>query len=156
MSKRDKKSEILYNKRASFDYHVHDKFEAGLALEGWEVKALRAFRAQIQESYILIKNNECWLIGCHISPLPNTSRFKTPDPTRSRKCLLHRREIHKLIGAQQQKGFTIIPIRLYFKDNLVKIEIAMAKGKKNYDKREAEKKKTWQKEQQKCLKQNRY
>ena len=152
MSQPTKKQEIIRNKRAYFDYHIQDKVEAGLVLEGWEVKALRALRVQLQESYILVKNQECWLIGCHISPLPNTKSFKTPDPTRSRKCLLHRREIDKLIGAQQRQGQTIVPLRIYLHNQYLKIEIATAKCKKNYDKREAEKRKDWEREQSKILK----
>lgn len=154
MNKAIKKREIVTNKKASHNYHLFDKIEAGLVLEGWEVKALRAFRAQLQEGYILIKNGECWLIGCHISPLPNTAGFRKPDPTRTRKCLLSRKEIDKLIGAQQQQGYTIVPLRIVLQKNLIKIEIALAKGKKNYDKRESEKQKEWKREQEKVLKQH--
>ena len=152
MSKSTKAREIVTNKKARHDYHLYEKIEAGLVLEGWEVKSLRAFRGQLQEGYILIKNNECWLIGCHISPLPNTAGFKKPDPTRTRKCLLTRKEINKLIGAQKQQGYTIVPLRIILQKNLMKIEISLAKGKKNYDKRESEKQKEWKREQEKIIK----
>ncbi|MEC8064074.1 MAG: SsrA-binding protein SmpB [Pseudomonadota bacterium] len=152
MSKSRNIKDIITNKRAFFEYHIDEKIEAGLVLQGWEVKAIRAHRVQIQESYILIKNQECWLIGCHISPLPNTKSFGTQDPTRTRKCLLRKKEIEKLIGLQKRQGFTIVPLRMYLHDSLIKIEIASAKGKKNYDKREAEKRREWEREQGKILK----
>jgi SsrA-binding protein len=141
-------TELIKNKKAYHDYTIEDKFDAGMSLQGWEVKSIRQHRINIQDSHVIIKHSECFLIGCHITPLPTTAIICKPDPTRTRKLLLTRREINKLIGAVQQKGYTIVPCKLMLKNNLIKIQIALAKGKKNHDKRQAEKEKTWKKDKQ--------
>ena len=145
-------STISLNKRARHDYFIEDRYEAGLSLEGWEVKSIRAGRVQINESYILLQNGEAFLFGANISALPTASTHIKPDPTRNRKCLLHRTELNRLIGAVERKGYTLIPTALYWKHGLVKLEIGVAKGKKAHDKRAAEKEKDWQREKQRLLK----
>ena len=137
---------IIDNRKAFFDYFVEERYEAGLVLEGWEVKALRAGRAQIKEGYVVIKNGELFLIGTHISPLPEASKFANLDPVRTRKLLLHRDQIDKLIGKVEQRGHTLVPLNFHYKDGRVKCEIGLAKGKKLYDKRETEKKRDWERE----------
>jgi SsrA-binding protein len=143
---------ITENRKAKHEYHLESQFEAGLALEGWEVKSLRAGRAQIAESYVIIKNNEAWLIGAHISPLPTVSTHINPDPARSRKLLINRRELDRLIGASQRKGYTLVPLNLHWKKGLAKLELALGKGKKLHDKREAEKRKDWEREKARTIK----
>ena len=143
---------ISLNKKARHDYFIEDRYEAGLALKGWEVKSIRAGRVQISKSYILLKDGEAFLFGATIAPLPTASTHVTPDPTRSRKCLLHRNELSRLIGAVERKGFTLIPTTLYWKHGLVKLEIGLAQGKKAHDKRAADKEKDWQREKQRLLK----
>ncbi|SAK64024.1 SsrA-binding protein [Caballeronia fortuita] len=137
---------IIDNRKAFFDYFVEERYEAGLVLEGWEVKALRAGRAQIKEGYVVIKNGELFLIGTHISPLPEASKFANLDPVRTRKLLLHREQIDKLIGKVEQRGHTLVPLNFHYKDGRVKCEIGLAKGKKLHDKRETEKKRDWERE----------
>ncbi len=149
---KSKNSTISLNKRARHDYFIEDRYEAGLSLEGWEVKSIRAGRVQINESYILLQNGEAYLFGANISALPTASTHIKPDPTRNRKCLLHRTELNRLIGAVERKGFTLIPTALYWKHGLVKLEIGVAKGKKAHDKRAAEKERDWQREKQRLLK----
>lgn len=144
---------IARNKKARHDYHLEERFEAGIALQGWEVKALRAGKGQITESYVLFKDDEAWLLGAQISPLQTASTHVHPDPTRTRKLLLKRREINKLLGATQQKGFTCVCTSMYWKNHLVKVEIALAKGKEKHDKREAEKNRDWDREKQRLLRQ---
>jgi SsrA-binding protein len=148
MGKSHKTSYIAENRKARHDYHIEEQFEAGLVLEGWEVKSLRAGRAQLKESYVIIKRGEAWLVGAHISPLPTASTHITPDPVRSRKLLLHQRELNKLIGAVQRKGYTLVPLNLHWKKGNAKLEIALAKGKKLYDKRETEKRRDWERRKQ--------
>ncbi len=149
MSK-DKKSgggkTIALNKKARHDYSIDERFEAGIALEGWEVKSLRAGKVQIVESYILLKDNEAFLFGAFITPLPTASTHITPEPQRSRKLLLHRTELNRLIGAVERKGFTLVPTALYWKNGKVKLELGVARGKKAHDKREAEKDRDWQRQ----------
>ena len=149
MSK-DKKSgggkTIALNKRARHDYAIDERFEAGIALQGWEVKSLRAGKVQIVESYILLKNNEAYLFGALITPLPTASTHITPEPQRSRKLLLHRTELNRLIGAVERKGFALVPTALYWKNGKVKLELGVARGKKAHDKREAEKDRDWQRQ----------
>ena len=142
---------IVQNKKAFHDYFVEERFEAGIALEGWEVKAIRAGRAQIKEAYVIVNNGEIFLIGCHISPLPTASTHFTPDPVRTRKLLLHAREINRLIGSVERAGFALLPLDLHYKDGRIKIEIGLAKGKKQYDKRRDEKEKDWRREQQRLM-----
>ncbi|MBV8261787.1 MAG: SsrA-binding protein SmpB, partial [Paraburkholderia sp.] len=130
---------------------IEERHEAGLVLEGWEVKAMRAGRANIKESYVMIKDGELYLIGTHISPLPEASTHIQPDPTRIRKLLLHREEIDKLIGKVEQRGFTLVPLNFHYKGGRVKCEIGLAKGKKLHDKRETEKKRDWEREKARLM-----
>ena len=146
---------ISVNRRARHDYHIEDAFEAGLALEGWEVKALRAGRGSLQESYVIIKDGEAWLIGCNISPLPTASTHVQPDPIRTRKLLLHDHELSRLIGATEQRGYTLVPLNMHWKRGRAKLDIALAKGKKKFDKRAAQKEQDWQREKQRLLKHQR-
>lgn len=147
-------STIAINKRARFEYTLDERLEAGIALEGWEVKALRAGKIQFGDSYVLLKNGEAFLFGCMITPLPSVSTHVHPDPTRTRRLLLHRREIDRLIGLVERKGQTIIPTAMYWKQGKVKVEIAVATGKKQHDKRRAEKEKDWQRQKGRLLKQS--
>jgi SsrA-binding protein len=142
---------IVENRKAFHDYFIEQRLEAGIALEGWEVKAIRAGRAQIKEAYVIVSNDEIFLIGCHISPLISASTHVTPDPTRSRKLLLHAGEISRLIGAVEQDGYTLVPLDLHYKNGRIKLEIGLAKGKKQYDKRQDEKEKDWRREQQRLM-----
>ena len=135
---------IALNKRARHDYFIEERLEAGLALEGWEVKSLRAGKAQITEGYVVIKNNEAWLLGSHVTPLNTASTHVHPDPTRTRKLLLNRAELDRLIGAVERKGYTLAPLALYWKKGRAKLEIGLAKGKQLHDKRAAEKDRDWQ------------
>jgi SsrA-binding protein len=142
---------IVRNKKAFHDYFIEEHYEAGLALLGWEVKSLRAGRAQIKESYVLIKDGEAYLFGCHISPLSSASTHVKADPTRTRKLLLHRAELDRLIGAAERKGYTLMPLALYWKRGRVKLDVGLAKGKKEHDKRATEKDRDWQREKQRLL-----
>jgi len=143
---------IALNRKARHDYFIEETFEAGVALEGWEVKSLRSGRVQLDQGYILLKNGEAWLFGALITPLQTVSTHISPDPQRSRKLLLQRREINKLIGSVERKGYTIVPLSLYFKNNRIKLEIGLAKGKKSHDKRAAEKDRDWQRQKQRVFK----
>ncbi len=143
---------IVQNKKALFDYFVEERYEAGLVLEGWEVKAIRAGRAQIKEGYVILKDGAFHLIGAHISPLESASTHVQADPVRNRKLLLNRDEISKLIGRVEQKGYTLVPLNLHFSKGRIKLEIGLAKGKKQYDKRETEKERDWKREQQQLMK----
>jgi len=143
---------IAVNKRARHDYTIEEQYEAGLVLEGWEVKSLRDGRAQIAESYVLIKNGEAWLFGAHISALPTASSHVHPDAVRTRKLLLNRAELSKLIGAVERKGYTLIPLNLHWKRGRAKIEVGLAKGKKTHDKRASEKDREWQREKERIFK----
>jgi SsrA-binding protein len=142
---------IALNKRARHEYFIEENLEAGLALQGWEVKSLRAGKAQITEGYVIVKNGEAWLIGAHVSPLKTTSTHVVADPTRTRKLLLHRRELDRLLGAVERKGHTIVPLKLYWKHGKVKLEIGLAKGKQVHDKRATEKDRDWQRQKQRLL-----
>ena len=144
-------STIALNKKARHDYFLEERFEAGLALQGWEVKSLREGRVQLTESYIIIQNGEAWLFGFHIAPLLSASTHITPDPTRTRKLLLHRRELDKLIGAVERKGFTLVPLAMYWKHGRAKLEIALARGKQSHDKRATEKDRDWNRSKQRLL-----
>jgi len=137
---------IALNKRARHDYSIDERFEAGIVLEGWEVKSLRAGKVQIVESYILLKDSEAFLFGALISPLPTASTHISPEPQRSRKLLLHRSELNRLVGAVERKGFALIPTALYWKNGKVKLELGIARGKKEHDKREVEKDRDWQRQ----------
>ncbi len=147
-------STIALNRKARHDYHIEDRLEAGLTLEGWEVKSLRAGPIQLQESYVMIQNAEAWLFGAHISPLKTASTHIKPEPMRSRKLLLHRQELNRLIGSIERKGYTLVPLALYWKKNKIKLEIGLAKGKKAHDKRASEKERDWQRDKQRILKQS--
>lgn len=142
---------IVENRKAFHDYFIEQRLEAGLALAGWEVKAIRAGRAQLKEAYVIVSNGEIFLIGCHISPLPAASTHVLPDPTRTRKLLLHAEEISRLIGSVERSGYALVPLNLHYKNGRVKLEIGLAKGKKQFDKREAKKDRDWQREQQRLL-----
>lgn len=142
---------IALNRQATHEYFIEERFEAGLALQGWEVKSLRAGRAQLKESYVVLKSGEVWLLGSHISALSSASTHVDPDPTRTRKLLLHGHEISRLIGLVERKGYALVPLAMYWKKGRAKLEIGLAKGKKQHDKREAEKEKDWQREKQRLL-----
>jgi SsrA-binding protein len=137
---------IVDNKKAYHDYFIEERFEAGIALEGWEVKAIRAGRAQLKEAYVVVKGGELYLLGSHVSPLATASTHVRPDPTRTRKLLMHRQEISRLLGKVDRAGYTLTPINLHYKGGRIKLEVGLAKGKKQYDKREAEKERDWQRE----------
>ena len=149
---KDGSSTIALNKKARHEFFIEDRFEAGVALEGWEVKSLRAGRGQLTESYVLIKDGEAFLLGAHIAPLPTASTHIHPDPRRTRKLLLHREELNRLIGATERKGYTLVPLALYWKRSRAKLEIGLAKGKKLYDKRATEKERDWDREKERLLK----
>ena len=142
---------IIDNRKAFFDYFIEERYEAGLVLEGWEVKAMRAGRAQIKEGYVVVRDAELFLIGTHISPLPEASTHINPDPVRTRKLLLHSEEISKLIGKVEQRGYTLVPLNFHYKGGRVKCEIGLAKGKKLHDKRETEKQRDWQRDKARLL-----
>jgi len=137
---------IVDNKKAFHDYFIEERFEAGLVLEGWEVKSIRAGRAQIKEAYVVVKDAEVFLLGAHFSPLTTASTHVNPDPVRTRKLLLNAKEISRLIGKVERAGYALVPLDLHFTKGRVKVEIGLAKGKKQFDKREAEKDKDWQRE----------
>ena len=143
---------ISVNKRAKFEFFIEERFEAGIALEGWEVKALRDGRINFADSYVLLKNGEAFLFGCQISPLPTASTHIVPDPTRTRKLLLHRREIDNLIGAVERKGNALVPTAMYWSKGKAKVEIGLAKGKKLHDKRVTVKDREWEREKGRILK----
>jgi SsrA-binding protein len=143
---------IALNKRARFEYSIEERFEAGIALEGWEVKALREGRVQFADSYVLLKDNEAFLFGCLINPLPTVSTHITPDPTRTRKLLLHRREIDRLVGAVDRRGYTVVPTAMYWSRGRVKVEVGMAKGKRQHDKRKTQKDRDWSRQKARIMK----
>ena len=146
---------IADNKKAFHDYFIEERHEAGIALEGWEVKAIRAARVQLKEAYVVIRNAELVLIGAHISPLPTASTHINPYPVRTRKLLLHSAEIAKLIGKVERAGYTLVPLNLHYTRGRIKLEIGLAKGKKQHDKRETEKEREWQREKQRLIKSSR-
>ncbi|GGX85161.1 SsrA-binding protein [Litchfieldella qijiaojingensis] len=145
---------IAQNKKARFEYHIQETFEAGLSLSGWEVKSLRAGKAQLTDTYILVKNGEAWLLGSHITPLSTASTHELADPTRTRKLLLHRKEIAKIFSRTQDKGHTCVPLKLYWKNNLVKCELALVTGKKLHDKRATEKERDWNRQKARIMREN--
>jgi SsrA-binding protein len=146
---------IVDNKKAFHDYFIEERYEAGMVLDGWEVKSIRAGRVQLKEAYVIVRSGEVFLFGAHISPLPTASTHVTPDPVRTRKLLLNAEEIKKLIGKVERAGYTLVPLNLHYTRGRVKCEIGLAKGKKQHDKRDTEKQRDWQREQQSILKQNR-
>jgi SsrA-binding protein len=147
----DRAMSIVDNKKAYHDYFIEEKFEAGVALQGWEVKAIRAGRAQIKEAYVVVKDGEIVLIGAHITPLASASTHVVADPTRTRKLLLHRKEINRLVGQVERAGYTLVPLNLHFAKGRVKLDVGLAKGKKQYDKRAAIKEREWSREQQRLM-----
>jgi len=158
MSKKTEKespSRIADNRKAWHDYFIEDKYEAGIALQGWEVKSLRAGRAQLKESYVIVEHGEIYLIGAHISPLSSASTHVQPNPTRMRKLLLHREEINKLIGAVERKGYTLVPLSMFWKRGKAKLEVGLARGKQSHDKRESIKKRETDREMARALRSRR-
>ncbi|HSM28239.1 MAG TPA: SsrA-binding protein SmpB [Thioalkalivibrio sp.] len=151
-NKPDGSSTIALNRKARHDFFIEERLEAGVVLEGWEVKSLRAGKAQLSESYVLLRDGEVWLFGAHVSPLTTASTHIRPDPTRTRKLLLQRPEINRLIGAVERKGYTLVPLALYWKRGRAKLEIGLAKGKKEFDKRATDKDRDWQRERSRILK----
>ena len=137
---------IAENRRARFEYHIEEQHEAGMVLEGWEVKAIRAGQVQLTDGYVVIKNGELHLIGCRINALRTASTHVHPEADRTKKLLMHKEEIRRLIGKVEQRGYTLVPLDLHYKDGRVKVEIALAKGKAQHDKRETEKKRDWERE----------
>lgn len=154
MAKSKEKSPALIakNKKAYFDFLIEEDYEAGLVLEGWEVKSLREGRIQLTESYVLIKNGEAFLLGAHITPLLSASTHINPDPTRTRKLLLNSQELNKMIGAVERKGYTLVPLNLHWKKGRVKLQVGLGKGKKKHDKRATEKERDWQRQKERLLK----
>lgn len=155
MGKKQKKkpggNTIALNKKAKFDFHLEERLEAGISLQGWEVKSLRAGKAQLVDSYVLIKNGEAFLLGSRFSPLPTVSTHFVADPTRTRKLLLHSKEIAKLKRATEQKGYTVVATALYWKRHMVKVEVALGKGKQKHDKREVEKERDWNRQKRRLF-----
>ncbi len=146
---------IADNRRARYDYFIEETYEAGLSLQGWEVKSLRAGRAQLKEAYVFLKDAEAYLFGAHVSPLPTASTHVVPDPIRTRKLLLNRAELSRLIGAVERRGYTLIPLELYWKNGKVKLRLGLAKGKKEHDKRDTSKERDWQREKSRLMKHSR-
>ncbi len=146
---------ITDNKKAFHDYFIEEQFEAGMVLEGWEVKAIRAGRIQIKEAYVIVRQGEIFLFGAHIGALPTASRHINPDTVRTRKLLLNGHEINKLIGKVERAGYTLVPLDLHYSKGRIKCQIGLAKGKKQHDKRDAERERDWQREQQQIMKQHR-
>jgi SsrA-binding protein len=151
-SKTTGRKTIAVNKRARFEYHIEERLEAGIALEGWEVKAMREGRVQFADSYVLLKDNEAFLFGCRVNPLPTTSTHITPDPVRTRKLLLHRREVDGLFVAVDRRGYTVIPTAMYWSRGKVKVEIGLAKGKRQHDKRKDAKDRDWERQKGRIMK----
>lgn len=151
-SKNQQSATIVVNKKARFDYFIEDEYEAGLVLEGWEVKSLRAGKINLSDAHVIIKHGEAWLLGAQIQPLPTASTHIHPDPIRTRKLLLNRRELNHLIGSVERQGYTIVPLSLFWKRNNIKINIALAKGKKTHDKRESIKDRDWQRDRARIMK----
>lgn len=143
---------IALNKKARFDFQIEEDFETGIALEGWEVKSLRAGRANLKESYVIIKDSQLYLLGAHMAPLPSASTHVNPEPTRTRKLLMHRDQIDRLTGKVERQGYTLVPLSMYWKNGRAKLKIALAKGKKQYDKRAAIKQREWERDKQRLVK----
>ena len=156
MGKKSKKkgggSTIAQNKKARHEYFIQENYEAGIALEGWEVKSLRAGRISLVESYVTLKEGEAFLFGAHITPLPTASTHIQPDPLRTRRLLMHRRELDRLIGMVERKGYTLVPLAVYWKNSRVKLDIGLGKGKKLHDKRATDKDRDWQRDKQRIMK----
>jgi SsrA-binding protein len=152
MTRADKSNPLIAeNRRARFDYFIEERYEAGLSLQGWEVKAMRAGKAQLTDAFVFLRNGEAFMTGAHISPLKEASTHVTTDPTRTRKLLLKKSELSHLIGATERKGYTIVALELYWKDGRVKLQIGLAKGKKQHDKRATEKDRDWQRDKARVM-----
>ena len=143
---------IVQNRQATHDYFIEDRFEAGLVLEGWEVKAIRAGHVQLKESYIIVRDGEIFIIGMHVSPLPTASTHVRPEATRTRKLLLHAEEINKLIGKTEQRGYTLVPLNLHYRNGRIKLDFGLGRGKKQHDKRDSARDKDWAREKERLLK----
>ncbi len=146
------RARIAKNKKAAFNYFIEERFEAGLALQGWEVKSMRAGKAQLSEAYVTVKDGEIWLFGAHLTPLSSASSHVEADPTRTRKLLMHRREIDRLTGLVERRGFTLVPLELYWKQGRAKLAVGLARGKRKRDKRAAEKDRDWARDKERILK----
>ncbi|MCZ2292482.1 MAG: SsrA-binding protein SmpB [Burkholderiales bacterium] len=144
---------IVENRRARHEYHIEETFEAGIVLEGWEIKAIRAGQVQLTDGYVHIRNGELFMVGCRINPLRSASTHVQPEPDRTRKLLMHKDEIRRLIGKVEQRGYTLVPLNLHYKGGRVKVGLALAKGKALHDKRESEKKKDWEREKGRLMRQ---
>ena len=153
-AKKQSDSSIALNKKAGFEYYIEDQYEAGIVLEGWEVKSLRAGKINLSDSHVIIKRGEAFLLGSQIQPLPTASTHSVPDPTRTRKLLLNKKELNRLIGSVERQGYTIVPLSLYWKKNTIKLKIALAKGKKEHDKRDTIKERDWQRSKSRIMKTN--
>jgi SsrA-binding protein len=145
-------STIAQNKKARFDYFIEESFEAGIALEGWEVKSMRAGKAQLTESYVILRDGEAWLLGAHVTPLGTVSTHINPDPTRTRKLLMHRTEIDRLTGLVERRGYALVALELYWKQGRAKLAVGLAKGKKQHDKRATEKDRDWERDKARVMK----
>ena len=143
---------IVDNRKATHDYFIEERFEAGLVLQGWEVKAIRAGHVQIKESYVIVRDGEIWIVGMHISPLPTASTHIHPNATRTRKLLLKAEEINKLIGKVEQRGYTLVPLNLHYRNGRVKLDFGLGRGKKLHDKRDSAREKDWQREKERYMK----
>jgi SsrA-binding protein len=154
MTKKAEKTErsIAQNKKARFDFFIEDRIEAGLALQGWEVKSMRAGKAQLTDSFVIFRDGEAWLLGSHVTPLNTVSTHVVAEPKRTRKLLMNRREIDRLIGLVERKGYTLIALELYWSKNRVKVAVGLAKGKKQHDKRDTEKDRDWKRDKARALK----
>ena len=152
MKTEEKIPPIAVNRKARFDYFIEERYEAGIALQGWEVKSLRAGKAQIAEAYVYLKDGEAFLFGAHLSPLTSASTHVLADPTRTRKLLLSRRELDHLVGAVERRGYTLVPLELYWKNGRAKLAIGLSKGKKQHDKRATEKARDWQRDKSRIMK----
>ncbi|NYT23439.1 SsrA-binding protein SmpB [Alcaligenaceae bacterium] len=145
---------IVENRKATHDYFIEERFEAGLVLEGWEVKAIRAGHVQLKEAYIIVRSGEIFIIGMHISPLPTASTHIRPEATRTRKLLLHAEEIKKLIGKTEQRGYTLVPLNLHYRNGRIKLDFGLGRGKKLHDKRDTSRDKDWAREKERLMKQD--
>jgi SsrA-binding protein len=151
-TKKPSDSSIALNRKAGFDFFIEDQYEAGLVLEGWEIKSLRAGKINLSDAHVIIKYGEAFLLGAQINPLQTASTHSIPDPIRTRKLLLNRKELNHLIGSVERQGYTIVPLSLYWKKNKIKMKIALAKGKKEHDKRDTVKDREWQRDRSRIMK----
>ncbi|MCL9682932.1 SsrA-binding protein SmpB [Legionella maioricensis] len=153
-TKKHSDSSIALNRKAGFEYFIEEQFEAGLVLEGWEVKSLRAGKVNLSDAHVIIKYGEAFLLGAQINPLPTASTHSIPDPIRTRKLLLNKKELSHLVGSVERQGYTIVPLSLYWKKNKIKVKVALAKGKKEHDKRDTIKDREWQRDKSRLMKKN--